>query len=113
MEPGTLYGASSIFISLAWMAVGVLTLAVAFLAFQASRKPGLAALRFSAMGFALLGVAAVAGPIVGWILNMVVQQLGPEFWFWLAILKGLLGAAIDAVGIAAVGWGLWQVQKAS
>lgn len=111
MEGDALYGASSAIVSLGWMAVGLLALAVGFLAFQASRKPGLESLRISAIGFGVLGLAALAGPIVGWLFGMVARQIGADIWFWLALLKGLIGAAIDAIGFAAIGFGLWKLQK--
>lgn len=113
MQVQGMYGFAGIVVTLAHVAIGFLTLAVAFVAFQASQKQeALGPLRFVALGLGVLGLATVAGPVLGWLLGMVGSGFGGSAWMWIFLLKGLTGAAIDAIGLGAIGWGLWQLRSA-
>ncbi len=108
-----MYATSNILVSLAWVAVGLLTLGVAFMAFQASSsREGLAPLKIAAGGFALLGLASVASPLIGWLLGLLAASLGHSSWYWIGLAKGIIGAGVDGIGFAAIGFSLWKLSKA-
>ena len=54
---------------------------------------------------------SIAGPIVSWLLKMVAAQVGAEYWVWISLFKGLVGAGIDGIGMAAIGYALFQLGK--